>query len=202
MGGHLPDTVNRVADLACVLLAAGSSRRMRGADKLLEPVDGMPLLRRQALALLAAGCGPVAVTLPPDRPARAAALEGLTLQILPVPDAASGMSASLRRAAEWAAGRALMVVPADMPEITAEDFTRIAKAFDGATPLRGSAEDGTPGHPVVFPATLLGLLAMLEGDEGARSVLKAHPPALLALPAEHAVTDLDTPEAWAAWRAR
>ncbi|MBN8294881.1 nucleotidyltransferase family protein [Rhodobacter sp. NTK016B] len=191
-----------MAALACVLLAAGSSRRMRGADKLLEPVDGMPLLRRQALALLAAECGRVAVTLPPDRPAREAALEGLTLDRLSVPDALTGMSASLRAAARWAGNRTLMVVPADMPELTAEDFARVARACDGKTPLRATAEDGTPGHPVVFPATLLGSLADLHGDEGARSVLKAHPPALLALPGRHAVTDLDTPEAWAAWRAR
>ena len=45
-----------------VLLAAGASRRMRGADKLLEPVDDEPLLRRQARAALASGVGPVAVS--------------------------------------------------------------------------------------------------------------------------------------------
>ncbi|MCB1394509.1 MAG: NTP transferase domain-containing protein, partial [Rhodobacteraceae bacterium] len=54
--------------------AAGASRRMAGRDKLLEPVDGAPLLRRQARAAVAAGTGPVAVTLPPDDRTRRAAL--------------------------------------------------------------------------------------------------------------------------------
>jgi len=184
-----------------VLLAAGASRRMAGRDKLLEPVDGDPLLRRQARAALAAATGPVAVTLPPDGAARRAALAGLDLALLPVPEAAQGMSASLRAAASWADTRALILCPADMPEITTQDFETMAKAYDG-TPLRATTADGTPGHPVVFPPVLLPLFARLTGDEGARRLLRTHPPGLVALPDAHATTDLDTPEAWADWRAK
>lgn len=184
-----------------VLLAAGASRRMEGRDKLLEPVEGLPLLRRQARAALAAGLGPVAVTLPPDRPLRAAALAGLEVTPLPVPEAATGMAASLRAAALWAQGAALMVVPADMPDLTTEDFVSLARACDGVAPLRATAADGTPGHPVIFPAALLPLFAALTGDEGARPLLRQHPPRLHPLPGRHALTDLDTPADWAAWRA-
>ncbi len=188
--------------LKLVLLGAGGSRRMRGGDKLLESVDGLPLIRRQALAMLDAAVGPVAVTLPPDRPLREAALKGLPVERLTIDGADEGMSASLRDAARWAAGSGLLVAPADMPELDAADFAAVARAFDGATPLRATAADGTPGHPVVFPAGALADFARLKGDEGARSILKNHPPVLFALPENHAVTDLDTPEAWDAWRAR
>lgn len=183
------------------LLAAGSGRRMQGRDKLLEKIDGMALLRRQALAALAAGLGPVVVTLPPGNPARAGALVGLSLTPLPVADAATGMSASLRAAAAWAQGHALMICPADMPEISAQDFATMAAAYDGQT-LRATDQDGVFGHPVVFPPCLLPLFGNLTGDQGARSLLAAHPPVAVALPAHHATTDLDTPEDWAAWRAR
>ena len=188
--------------LKLVLLGAGGSRRMRGGDKLLEEVEGLPLLRRQALAMLAAGVGPVAVTLPPDRPARDAVLRDLPVERLTIADCTKGMSASLRAAARWAAGSALLIAPADMPELSASDFATVARAFDGATPLRATSADGTPGHPVIFPAKALALFADLKGDDGARSILRAHPPVLFALPENHAVTDLDTPEAWAGWRAR
>src|SRR5690606_38650861 len=40
--------------IAAVLLAAGSARRMGGRDKLLEPVDGAPLIRTLALRLAGA----------------------------------------------------------------------------------------------------------------------------------------------------
>lgn len=184
-----------------VLLAAGASRRMGGRDKLMEEVDGEPLLRRQVRAALAAGVGPVAVTLPTDRPLRGLALQGLAVTRLTITDAAEGMAASLRAAAVWAEGEALMIAPADMPDLTAADFSAMADAFDGEAPLRACAQDGTPGHPVVFPAALLAGFADLCGDEGARAVLRSHPPRNLALPAQHAVTDLDTAQDWADWRA-
>ncbi|MCW1933221.1 nucleotidyltransferase family protein [Pararhodobacter zhoushanensis] len=185
-----------------VLLAAGASRRMRGVDKLLQEVDGLPLLRRQALALLATGAGPVGVTLPCEGTARQTALDGLSVTLIPVPDAAQGMSASLRAAADWAQDQPLLVCPADMPELTAMDFAHLIAAFEGTRPARATAQDGTPGHPVLFPASLLALLTNLTGDEGARSVLQAHPPQMVALAAQHATTDLDTPEDWSDWRAK
>jgi molybdenum cofactor cytidylyltransferase len=43
----------------------------------------------------------------------------------------------------------------------------------------------------------------VTGDEGGRSVLAAHRDRVerIALPDDHAVLDLDTPEDWAAFRA-
>ena len=80
---------------AIVVLAAGASRRMQGRDKLMEDVDGMPLLRRSVMRALATGCK-VLVALPATPHARYATLEGLDVAAIPVPDAAEGMNASLR----------------------------------------------------------------------------------------------------------
>lgn len=186
--------------------AAGFSRRMRGADKLLEPVDGIALLTRQARAALATGAR-VIVTLPPAPGPRGAALAGLDVTRVPVADAAEGMAASIRAGvAALAPGTsALMILLADLPEIEAPDLARLLAA-QSETPgaiLRAAAEDGRPGHPVVFPPDLFAELAMVTGDEGARRVVAAHRGRLrdLPLPGARAVTDLDTPEAWAAWRA-
>ncbi len=191
-----------MAETALLLLAAGAARRMRGRDKLLEEVDGLPLLRERALACLAAGLGPVIVTLPPGDAARRAALAGLAVLPVEVTRATEGMGASLAAgAAAVPAGVAgVMVLPADMPGITAGDMRRLAEAFDGAGVLRGAGADGTPGHPVLFPAAALPRLAALSGDRGARDL--AAGARLVALPGRHALTDLDTPEDWAAWRAR
>ncbi|MEM8631596.1 MAG: nucleotidyltransferase family protein [Pseudomonadota bacterium] len=191
-----------------VVLGAGSASRMRGADKLLEPVTGKPLLRLLTERALSTGYD-VLVTLPPDarRMPRAAALAELTgIRVVEVPDAATGMSASFRAAAkqltaatEWA-----MFLPGDMPEITAGDLTAVARAIaqDGATIARAASDTGRPGHPVAFARVHFPALALLKGDEGARSVVAAHleETRLVPLPGNHAVTDLDTPEDWAAWR--
>lgn len=188
-----------------LLLAAGSSSRMRGGDKLLEPVAGQPLLRQVALRALATGC-PVTVALPPDRPARDAALAGLPLRPVTVDRAAEGMAESLKIAlAGIPAAAGVMLLLADLPEITVPDLRTILDHWhdEPEAILRGAAADGTPGHPVCFPPDLRDDLLTLKGDEGARSILVRHRARLrlIPLPDRHATTDLDTPEDWATWRA-
>jgi molybdenum cofactor cytidylyltransferase len=176
---------------------------MLGADKLLEPVAGEAVLRRLARAAGAAG-GPVAVTLRSPDPDRAAVLAGLNVTALPVQAAAEGMGASIRTAAAWAArigADGLILCPGDLPDLGEADFAALAAAFDRAgPPLRAADQDGVPGHPVAFPARLFATLGAVTGDQGARDVLAAHPPRLLARPGHGPTRDLDTPQAWADWR--
>ena len=188
--------------LTILIPAAGNATRMRGGDKLLELVAGETMLRRQA-RIARSVCTDVIVTLRTPDPVRSDCLKGLDVTILPVPDAAEGMAASLRAGAARATG-ALMVLPADMPEITEMDLRRLIAAFDQSYILRACDACGTPGHPVIFPADLVAELSALHGDEGARAVLQRHRDRahLITLPDQHATLDLDTPEAWATWRAR
>ena len=194
--------------LPIILLAAGQSSRMRGADKLMEPVDGLPLIRRQATIARAVTDGPVLVALPPPPHPRHAALEGLRVTPVPVPDAAEGMNASLRTAftALPAGAPAAMLLLADLPELTADDLRTVAQAVDLKSDTliwRGATENLRPGHPIVFAARLFPAFAALRGDSGGREVvaLAEDRVKLIALPGQRARRDLDTPEDWAAWRA-
>lgn len=188
-----------------LILAAGSSSRMRGGDKLLELIDGTAQLTRIAKAALATGC-PVTVALPPDRPARVACVQGLPLRQVVVPNPDAGMAASLVTGlAALPAASPVLLLLADLPDITAEDLNRVLSAWAKHPDriLRGMGADGTPGHPVGFPPDLRAELLALTGDQGAREVLGRHKSRLLgvALPDSHAITDLDSPEDWAHWRA-
>lgn len=190
-----------------LLLAAGHSSRMRGRDKLLEPVDrGIPLLVDRIETAL--GCAqPVFVTLPPraDAPRRWQLAEDRAVTVIPVPDAGQGMARSIAAGIaalpENAVG--VMLLLADMPDLTGKDILDMLAEFDGDRILQGSTASGTPGHPVVFPARDFAALQALTGDLGARDVLKANRFRLrpVALPHDHARTDLDTPEDWERWRA-
>lgn len=180
---------------------------MRGADKLLELVDGQPLLRLQARRALFTGAH-VVVTLPDYDHPRADVLAGLPVQLVGVPDAETGMSASLRRGVGMLPSgmRGLMILPCDMPELTTGDLVTVIEAFRSvpfSTVQQGCSEDGTPGHPVLFPADCFTALQTLRGDYGARDVLKANSHRLrrVPLPGQHALVDLDTPEDWDQWRA-
>lgn len=194
-----------MADVLILIPAAGASSRMRGRDKLLEEVRGAPLLRDRVVMALGLGQD-VLVTLPPDRPLRAEALRDLAqphLSTVSVEDAATGLSASLRAGADWALHQdhsALLVLLPDLPDLTAEDINNVLQAYDGTHIIRATAQDGTPGHPVLFPAAFLPAMRHLKGDQGAQDILRANPVQTVRLPGTRATTDLDTPEAWTAWR--
>ena len=190
---------------AILIPAAGASSRMAPRDKLMEPVGGVPLLRDRALAALATGAA-VVVTLPPDRPERETVIADLALRIVFVPQASEGMGRSIAAGVAATRGAAgAMLLPADMPDITTAALAAMMDAFDGDPgAIHRGASRGRPGHPVIFPADLMESLADLDGDEGARRIVEAHADRvrLHDLPGLAATCDLDTPAAWANWRAR
>jgi CTP:molybdopterin cytidylyltransferase MocA len=200
-----------MAKVDILIPAAGSSRRMGGVDKLLERIGGEEQLRR--IASMAASVAfehgsNVFVTIPstgPFTPARKQALLGLRVKILSIPDAHEGMAGSLRAGAMAARDAdGLMVLPADMPEITANDIDYIIEKFaeDTHYAIRATAAGGAVGHPVIFPRRLLSEMAVLSGDQGGRKILQDEEVRNCPITGQRATTDLDTPEDWAAWRNR
>jgi molybdenum cofactor cytidylyltransferase len=187
--------------LTVLVLAAGASSRMRGTDKLMETVGGMPLLRRVVLAGIGTGL-PVVVVLAQDRPERSKAFQGLRME----PVFARGqMSDSLRAGL----GRidpthAVLLLLADMPEIESQDLSKMISAYSLAPEFiyRATNDMGHYGHPVIFPVWARPALMGIIGDTGAKAALKAHAHCIrhVPLPGVRATTDLDTPEDWAKWR--
>ena len=194
----------RMINAAILIPAAGRAARMRGRDKLLEEIQGVALLRRAAGAALGTQV-PVLVTLPKGDTARQDVLAGLSVDIAAI-DASEGMAASLRTGAAWAKEAAgLMIHLADMPDLESPDLAKLLGTFADAPDQvhRAASEDGVPGHPVIVPARLFPDLLRLQGDHGAREMLaKEADIRLHQLPGTRALTDLDTPEDWAAWRAK
>ncbi|MGG7567747.1 NTP transferase domain-containing protein [Rhodovulum sp. DZ06] len=193
---------------AAILLAAGASRRMGGRDKLVEDVAGEPALRRAARALLQSGVDGVWAVLRPGDARRRKALEGLPVKIVENPEASEGMASSIRAglAALGPEMDAAVVALADMPEVGAEHVDRLLAAFDpgeGRAICRAVDSEGRPGHPVLFGRRFFESLSRLSGDEGARDILRANEEFVtdVPTPGRAARLDLDTPEAWAAWRA-
>jgi len=191
-----------MSDLTIVIPAAGRSTRMRGTDKLMELIEDVPILTR--VAARAVQVAPTRVVIAQDQTARRACLAGLKgIEIIEIPPG-DGMAASLSAGVAGLKGAA-MVLLADMPDITAHDIATLTALWRaGAGPiLRAADTDGTPGHPVIFPADALGQIEKLTGDRGAGSVLSARAKDVRLVPiGPQACLDLDTPEAWQAWRRR
>ena len=189
-----------------LILAGGASTRMGSRHKLLEEVQGQPLLRLQAWRALKTS-REVSVLIRPGQPHLKRALAGLPIKLIVANEAFEGMGGSIRAGTRaHLRAKCFLLMLADLVEIEAQDLRKIiqSRARDnGPWIWRGATEDGRPGHPILFDHRVYGDLLNMRGDMGAKSVIEAHAERvhLVPLPCNRALTDLDTPEEWAAWRA-
>ena len=178
-----------------VLLASGAGRRF-GGNKLLVPVEGVPLCRRAMAALAGAGLDRLALCSP--YPEVLELGEGLGFAPLFNPHAAEGISASIRLGLSAMDGLdGVLFSVCDQPWLTMESIIRLKNAFlESKTAICALAWAGKRGNPVLFPADLFGELAALTGDTGGSAVLRAHPDRLRLVEAAspRELLDVDTPE--------
>ena len=187
--------------IAVVVLAAGRSTRM-GANKLLQDLDGFPLVRHAVQSAAASGLEPVVVVTGHEEPSVRAALHGLDVTFVSNPAYAEGLSTSLRAgiAALPETSDAAVVMLGDMPQVSAPLIQRLIAAYN---PLEGSSivvptVDGKRGNPVLFDRRYFAEILALEGDVGARHLIGAHDDQVAELSVDDAAvfTDVDTPEAY------
>jgi len=206
-----PDAAPRRPMVAGVILAAGSSTRMRGADKLLEEIGDTPLIVAQARRAAQSALEEAVVVLDDPSGPRAAALARAHAPVRHVVNrrASEGMGTSIAAgvAALGPEVDAAMILLADMPEIGPAEIARLIAAFDpeeGREIVRAVGQSGQPGHPVLFGRRFFEPLAALGEDRGARDIIAEHGEFVVDVPlaGDAALTDLDTPEDWAAWRER
>jgi molybdenum cofactor cytidylyltransferase len=189
-----------VGDVSAILLAAGLSQRMGAVNKLHIPVDGVPLLRRSAQRLNAAGLGEVVVVLGHEAERTAALIADLPLRTVTNTDYEAGQMSSVHRGLE-ALSRpcaGIMVCLSDQPLLESEDIAVIARAFvaDCPRPLLVPTWEGRRGNPIVMSWEQRD--AILHGGRnlGCRRLIQNNPDLVwtLPMPNDHCVADMDSPE--------
>jgi molybdenum cofactor cytidylyltransferase len=68
------------------------------------------------------------------------------------------------------------------------------KENETGKPIVACAYKGTTGVPVLFDRTLFAELLLLQGQEGAKKILKAHAHEVAIIPFEQGSIDIDTPD--------
>ncbi len=178
-----------------MLLAAGGSRRL-GRPKQFVRIGGESLLRRAARMALALRPAAVVVVTGAHAARAAAELRGLTLTLVTHRGWRNGQAGSLctglARAPRTAA--AVLVLTVDQWRLTVADLERLLRAARRGRPVAASYERGA-GVPVLWPRSFWPRLRALEGDRGARELLRCAHAISVALP--RAAADLDTPDALA-----
>lgn len=217
VGGLLMEIVSRPqpregtgegrAKVAGLVLAAGRSSRMGGPNKLLQEVEGRPLVRHAVETALASKLSEVVVVVGHQRDEVQAALAGLPVRFVANPRYTEGLSTSLKAgiaALPRDVGGAVVML-GDMPRVTSTLVEKLVAAFDPASgvqavlPTRG----GKRGNPVLWGRRMFPELLIVEGDVGGRHLLGAHAEAVREVEVADAgvLLDVDTPEALRALRA-
>ena len=183
---------------SAIILAAGLSRRMGAANKLLLPHDGVPILRRSVQPYLDACAGDVLVVTGHEADQIRETLRDLPVRFVHNPDYALGQKTSV--ATGLAAIRAegpILIGLGDMPRITGADLRWLLArhtAMGGrriSLPVRGSER----GNPLIIPAALRPALLADRRNPGCHQYTRSHPETVQPVPTDRPCFfhDIDTP---------
>ncbi|MGH6825539.1 nucleotidyltransferase family protein [Methyloceanibacter sp.] len=184
---------------AAIVLAAGRSSRMAPHNKLLEPIDGMPIVRRVAAAALASGARPVVVVTGFEAPRVAEALRDLRATIVHNAAYAEGMSTSLRTGlvALPADSDGALILLGDMPEVEGQVLGALMTVFaaTGRRAICVPARNGRRGNPVLWGAAYFAEMMTISGDIGAKQLMARHQEHVteVAVGSDGIFADVDTP---------
>ncbi len=187
--------------VAAVVLAAGRSSRMGGANKLLETLDGKPIIRQVVERALATRAHPVIVVTGHEAGEIETALAGCPATLVHNEAFAEGLSASLRRglAALPDSAQGAVVCLGDMPQVSHQVINRLIDAFDPRfkRSIVVPTFQGRRGNPVLLGRQHFAEVSALTGDRGAKPVVSRNgeQTAEIAVADQGILIDVDTPDA-------
>jgi molybdenum cofactor cytidylyltransferase len=194
--GEVAPEVRR--EVAAILLAAGSGSRF-GGGKLLAPYRGRPLIEAALASLEDAPVDERIVVVGDEVERLREVSERHGARIVENPDWKRGQSTSVLTGlrACGAQTQAAVVLLGDQPLVGTGAVERLVAAFGGGARVAVATYGGKRRNPVLFSREVWPLLeAELDGDEGARPVLRRHPELVVEVPCEGVgdPTDVDTRE--------
>ena len=209
--GHGEHDAPRAPRVSALLMAAGRSRRMPEANKLLVEIGGRPMVRHTLDVLLASSVDEIVVVTGFESDAVRAAIEdGLDgtararVRLVHNQAHLAGLGTSLAtgmRALDPQVDAALVCL-GDMPHVDTEVVELLLAAFD---PLEGRAiciptHEDKRGNPVLWGREFFAAMRELVGDRGARALVAEFAERVCEVPVPRpgVLLDIDSAEALAA----
>jgi CTP:molybdopterin cytidylyltransferase MocA len=166
--------------VGAVLLAAGTASRMGGRPKCLLELGGVPLIRRQLIALSGAGVDELVVVLGHRAELVEPVVRDFPVTVVYNPQPEAGQVSSLRIGLQALTGKidAALVALADQPLINAQDINDLIGAYkkrasgcEVIVPQVG----GLPGNPVMFSQMVREAVLAGDANVGCKQWQAQHP---------------------------
>lgn len=180
-----------------IILAAGKASRM-GKPKQLLRYQGSSLISHAVNIGLNSICKSVVVVLGAYIEQIKPEIDNLSVQIVENPDWKTGMASSICagiNAINQSNSKldAVIIALADQPLISETVFNQLIQKYqDTKNRIIASAYDDVVGVPALFDKNLFVELMNLEGDRGAKALMRKYQDELLTIPIPEAAIDIDT----------
>ncbi len=187
--------------VGAVLLAAGAGSRIGHKPKSLLELGGVPLIRRQLIALSGAGVDEVVVVLGHHAEQIEPVVQTFPVTVVHNPQPDDGQVSSQRIGLAALGGKldAVIVALADQPLLNAQDITALIGAFKKrpeGTQVVYPQVHGERGNPVVFTNEVREQILAGAANVGCRQWQAAHADAVAPFVTDNHryKVDIDTPE--------
>ncbi len=190
-----------------LFLAAGAATRMRGSDKLLRDIEGIPLVQRTIEEALKLNF-PVFVTVPTHDTERKLLILETNAIPIEVKDTDLGMGHSISTGVTQITQNfnfhSLAICPSDLPGLSASSLKKLINFFLKSPEMicrPTNLGNSKIGHPVIFPKKYFEELKLIAGDTGARNIAHRNGKDLNRFETDNDCyfIDLDTPEDFNNW---
>ena len=171
-----------------------------GGEKQLLVYQGKSLIQRAVETALSAGY-PVTVVLGAYKQKILPELIGYPIDYLTNHHWAVGISSSIKAGLSYindhhAEIDGVLITLADQPRINKQHLTKIFQSATNSSTIVATRYQGIDGVPAFFPKKFFKLLNQLEGDSGARRIIKQHPNHVKSIDFPAASFDIDTKQDW------
>lgn len=184
-----------------IVLAAGLSKRMGTANKLLLPYKGKTIIERTILNLLDAGIEEVIVVTGFEADKITMAVQYLPVRIIYNTAYEKGMTTSIQKGVTVAHGKDFMICLGDMYAITPEEYNVIRMSFEAQVKLDEKCitipkYNNEKGNPVIFAADYKDDILRHTDMEGCKAIVQSNVEHVhwVEMQSRHILEDLDYPE--------
>lgn len=188
---------------AAIILAAGLSQRMGTTNKLLIPIEGIPMIRRSVTAYLGVCDGEVSVVTGYQRAEIESALHGLDVQFVFNPNFEQGQKTSVAVGLDASASaQDTFIGLGDQPFLTAAHLVWLLEQHraNKSPKITVPVQNKVRGNPLIIPFDLKARLLADHHNPGCHKFTRENPDLVNSVTTQTTAffRDIDTPQEVAA----